>query len=252
MRVKMLTKLLTKPNLLKAQRPIFLLSHMRSNSSLISNLIGNHPQINGYYEMQQAYLDRFDYLYQKILFANQHSEKKEANYIFDKILHNHLYLNPNLVVKKNAIIFISLREPNLTIPSIVKYFSNTTRKKEWGNIELATKYYCNRIKHLAEYSEKIKNKYYYFDASLIRNDSQATLTFISENIGLKSSLTNQYIPQKLTGSGGAGDRSENILTGNIIPQTSTEENLKLFKNEMTMYYAAREQLIKNANKYIQN
>ena len=30
---------------------IFLLSHMRANTSLISHILGSHPQISGYYEM---------------------------------------------------------------------------------------------------------------------------------------------------------------------------------------------------------
>jgi hypothetical protein len=108
---------------------IFLLSHMRANTSLISHILGFHPQINGYYEMHQSYLADNDLNQQQQLYASNHDIKKQSSYLFDKIIHNkyHLLLE-NLSVKEIKIL-VSIRSAKLSIKSIVNLFQQKKQRK---------------------------------------------------------------------------------------------------------------------------
>ncbi len=95
---------------------IFILSHMRSGSSLLTKIVSNNPEVNGYGETHLRYLSRKDFGSStgKILFVNRGSTKTgRERYILDKLLHNYLlplektYL---LFEKKVHVIFL-IRKP---------------------------------------------------------------------------------------------------------------------------------------------
>ena len=46
----------------RSRRYLFVLSHMRSFSSLLCHILGSHPEIAGYAEAHQAYAGRADLL----------------------------------------------------------------------------------------------------------------------------------------------------------------------------------------------
>lgn len=210
------------PRLLSKYQNIFLLSHMRSNSSLLGHLIGSHPEINGYYEVQQDYLTSSDFLLQKIKFAMANIVKPNSRYFFDKLLHNGVNIDCNLVAQKNAVVFISLRDVNATIPSIMKL----AKQENWRDQseEYASRYFLRRLGDLANYGEQLKGKYAYFDADLLRDRSEETLRFLTDALGLSTQIPSEYNVQSLTGVGGAGDTSEAIMSGKIMPTSNTSDN----------------------------
>ncbi len=53
--MSLLGALITNPPLVLQHRNIFLLSHMRANTSLFGHLMGSHPEVEGYYEMHIGY-----------------------------------------------------------------------------------------------------------------------------------------------------------------------------------------------------
>ena len=191
---------------------------MRSNSSLIGHLIGSHPEINGYYEIQQDYLTNSDFLLQKIKYAMANNVKPNSRFFFDKLLHNGVNVDCDLMIKRNAIVFISLRDVNATIPSIVKL----AKREKWReqSEEYATRYLSKRLDDLAHYARQLKGKYAYFDADLLRESSEETLNFIANVVGLETPIPSEYNVQSLTGIGGAGDTSDAIRSGKIIPNKS--------------------------------
>ena len=124
---------------------IFLLSHMRANTSLMSHILGSHPQISGYYEMHLSYLTENDLIKQEqLLIDKQESNKAFKNsrhFLFDKILHNDYELIlenlvpeqiPTLGYSKFRIL-ISIRPPEQTIKSIVNLFRHKKTEHPYAN-----------------------------------------------------------------------------------------------------------------------
>ena len=139
-------KLLTKKiQLLKPLQPIFLLSHMRSYSSVLGHIIGNNPEINGYYEMHLNYDNCKSFLRQKSRYLENHEFKKESKFLFDKILHNEHEINFDLISRKKSKIIITIREPEETILSIVSYYAQHNNTHNYSKIVHAAEYYKEKI-----------------------------------------------------------------------------------------------------------
>ena len=147
-------------NVLKKLQPIIMLSHMRANTSLFGHVLGNNPEINGYYEMHIGYYSWKSLIRQKLKFLENHKFKKESKYIFDKVLHNEHEVNCEMLIQHNAKIIISLRSPEETIPSIIKlYNEKVDPSHEFATFNGAASYYKTRLDTLNEYAVKLKNNF---------------------------------------------------------------------------------------------
>ncbi|MCW8931213.1 MAG: sulfotransferase [Gammaproteobacteria bacterium] len=221
-------------------RHIFLISHMRANTSLISHILGSHPQICGYYEMHLNYLTENDLLKQeKLLFENtefnNETEKNKTQYLFDKLLHNdYELLLENLVPKSEAFestkklnILVSIRPPEQTIKSIVNLFRNKKEQRSYADPVNATKYYIERLKKMALFCKHHKNNFYYYDADLIRTHSEESLKHIQSWLSLSTPLTENYQVFSLTGRPRIGDSSENMKKGTIVKQQTNYDEIEI-------------------------
>ena len=104
--------LIRHPTLLRRYEQIFLLSHMRANTSLLGHILGASPEIEGYYEMHIGYHSWRSRWRQKLLHFAQHKPKRRGRYMFDKVLHNDHAIAP-MFLQSSKIIF-SLRPPELS------------------------------------------------------------------------------------------------------------------------------------------
>jgi len=240
---------------LKNLRPIILLSHMRANTSLFGHILGNNPDINGYYEMHISYFSWKSLIRQKLKFLEEHVFKRNSKYIFDKILHNEHYVNLELLTNKQAFIIISLRPPEETIPSIVKLYKKTDPSHEFSTVEGATNYYHNRLNTLAEYSNALKNQFIYIDANAIKHQTKDAFFFLEQHLNLKKNLSSNYTIQTKTGKGTAGDPSESLQQGKIIHTQNNYSDINLDKvilDEQTKHFIkTRELIVLNSKKYLQ-
>ena len=112
--------ILTKP---EAAR-LFLIGHMRSGSSLLSTIICQSPEINGYGEAKVYYRTEADYrtLRGKIALVQMLNRKRplrESMYVFDKVLHKRLLPNPALLTTKGTRTLFLIRPAEQTLRSIV-------------------------------------------------------------------------------------------------------------------------------------
>ena len=80
--------IIKQPTVIKSYRHILLLSHMRANTSLFGHVLGDHKEINGYYEMHIGYYSWKSLIRQKLLFSENHKIKDGSTYFFDKVLHS--------------------------------------------------------------------------------------------------------------------------------------------------------------------
>ena len=227
---------------------------MRANSSLISHILGSHPQISGYYEMHQSYLSENDLLIQKERYLSRDNIKNGTVYLFDKLLHNKYQLklealgleSPGLEkLELNTIkILVAIRPPEQSIKSIINLFRKKKSAHPYADPKLAIEYYNNRILQLAQFCEHYKNCYYYYDADFIRTEPQKSLLTIQHWLSLQSPLNEQYQIFSQTGLARAGDSSDNMKKGTIIKKQSNYDAIEIPSTILST-------IIKNTAKYRQ-
>ncbi|MCU7834374.1 MAG: hypothetical protein KZQ83_03890 [gamma proteobacterium symbiont of Taylorina sp.] len=206
---------------------IFLLSHMRANTSLIAHILGSHPQISGYYEMHLSYLCDDDFLKQQEVYSTQDSIKSSSRYLFDKLLHNDYQLLLDNFTTKQIKTLVSIRSADQTIKSIVNLFCNKNINHPYADPEQATQYYIDRIKTLAEFCQHNKGLYYYYDADYIRIEPQTILNHMQRWLELETPLTEQYQLFSLTGKARAGDSSIHLKKGIIVKRQNNYEHIAI-------------------------
>ncbi|MFN3786452.1 MAG: sulfotransferase family protein, partial [Thiothrix sp.] len=196
---------------------LFLLSHMRAYTSLIGHILGSHPRINGYYEMHQSYVSNADLAQQLTRYSEHDALKADALYQFDKLLHNDYRLNLALPALQDAVVLIALREPESSIKSTLNLFRQKVTAHPYAEESGATHYYIARLQALAAFAEQHPQRYYYFAAERIVDDTPALLTALQQWLGLTEPLSSEYQKFAQTGVAGAGDTSVWIHTGKVLP-----------------------------------
>lgn len=196
---------------------IFVLSHMRSGSSLLSHLLVSNPQVIGFGESSTVYRQERDLemLKTKVFFMFRlWTCKTSARFMLDKILHTRLLderfveLMPSLPVK----VIILLREPRATLRSL-------TSPPFVGKIrEYAVLHYVSRMEairaNLESWQGDMQPACVTYD-NLI-NNSEETLQFLTNYLGLTEPLCEHYDVLPTTGMGGFGDPADRIGLGRII------------------------------------
>ncbi len=227
---------------------IYLLSHMRAFSSLTGHILGSHPDINGYYEMHISYQQKDDLVLQEQLYSQQETFKPDSHFLFDKLLHNQYELNLNNLNLQNPRLLISLRSAKPGIKSIVNLFQQKKDKHRYADPQQATQYYIQRLQKLSEFCRDHPQTYYYFDAELIKNNTQDMLSTLSNWLDLKTALNEKYQLFSQTGKPRAGDSSNAIKSGNIVKKASNYEHInipdKLLRTANSAYQKYRDQILK--------
>lgn len=98
---------------------IFIMSHMRSRSSLLSHILGSNPAISGYSESHHSYLDWKHFARLRIRAYSGNRGKSNLKYTLDKILWNNYRISNQMCLKENLKIIFLLREPEDTLKSII-------------------------------------------------------------------------------------------------------------------------------------
>ncbi|MEL4896994.1 sulfotransferase family protein [Crocosphaera sp. Alani8] len=193
-------------------RILFVLSHMRSGSSLLTHLLNSNPEIIGYGETHINYSSELDF--EKLMFKvywTIKDYKMNHKYVLDKVLHNHKFLADDFLISEQVYSIFLIRKPQRTLASILEI------KPHWSE-EKALNYYEERLEILESYAKLINNKK---QSLLITSDqliNQTDLVFnkFQKFLQTKESFSEQYETLRTTGRKGIGDSSENIKAGYII------------------------------------
>jgi hypothetical protein len=203
-------------------RILFILSHMRSGSSLLTHILNSNPEIIGYGETHLNYASEANI---KDLIFKVYWRFKDLNmnhqYVLDKILHNHKILDDNLLKSQKISVIFLLREPQKTLGSILTI-------KPHLNEEEALKYYCERLKKIEEYAKLINNpqRTLLIQYHQLINQTSSVFAALQDFLATKAGFSEKYQVLKTTGVRGIGDSSENIKSGQIIKQKK-ELNINL-------------------------
>src|SRR5262249_37085395 len=138
------------PNVAMPKKPrstLFILSHMRSYSSVLSHVLGSHPQIDGYCETHLRYRFSFDLLRLKWRLPRLTGQPLRGRYVLDKILHNYPVAAAILDNPHTRAIFL-LRQPVDVVQSIVHMGRHLDLNEKNSNVAKTTQYYVERLSQL--------------------------------------------------------------------------------------------------------
>ena len=223
---------------------IFLLSHMRANTSVLGHILGSNPAIEGYYEMQRSYTRRIDFRLQKLFFYARHEPKPGAVYMFDKILHDKYRLADALLGADDRIV-IMIRKPGPTISSIAKLFGAKPGHK-FSTFAGAESYYAGRLASLRRQAELLEGRFVLLQSEDLLERSATSLVKLTAFLSLRVPLSAQYAVFPNTGVAGAGDTSPLIRAGRIASQAPTQPDFTPGEALAELYDAALQELTRRS------
>ncbi len=216
---------------LKPKNNLFILSHMRSTSSLLSHILSDNDQICGHVELHSPYTKYVHQIKTRSALYMEKDSFKNSTYLLDKILHNRLVIDERTFKITPKYIFL-LREPERTMISMISMHIRHNNPVE--NIKVLEEYYINRVNTLIENWKSYNGDKIFIQSESLKNDTNNTLSNLSEFLELKSCLKDSYKIYNETGKAGYGDPSSNIKQGKILKSTPVDENSKrlLFRLDM--------------------
>jgi hypothetical protein len=200
---------------------LFILSHMRSGSSLLTHLLISNPAIIGYGETHTQYSSEADFkrlIYQAYWqsqefrkFDDLQNLKMSHQYILDKVLHGNKFLKEDFLTSENLYVIFLVREPERTIASMLD------QKSHWREDD-AVRYYNGRLAELERYSQIInsKERTLLLTHDQIINQSELVFQGLQNFLGTEVGFSEEYKILKTTGMRSIGDFKENIKSGRIV------------------------------------
>ena len=210
--------------LMGRKKYLFLLSHMRSYSSLLAHLLGSHVEIEGHSERLRSYTNPRDLL--KTRYAEFRSNGNGGySYLLDKILHNQFEISDQVLGMRDTRLIVFVRKPADTLRSIFRMGRDLIQDESYCDMDRNCEYYIQRLDRLVQYCKQAPAKPLYFDSELIVQQTDELLSFLTDWLELSSPLTSEYTVFPNTGASFLGDPSENIQQGQIVkPTMSTNES----------------------------
>jgi len=210
------------------QKYIFVVSHMRSYSSLLCNILGSNIDICGYAESHISYHDRqlVNRLHEFV--RKTTGEFELSHYILDKVLHNEYEIRNDMLRDNHFRFIFLLRQPYESISSILRMRNNfSTDQPDSDQIDNAVRYYKERLKLMMDMAERVCENALFFSADDIVKKTRQTLNTLSGWLGLSEPLTSNYSIFSHTGRPGYGDSSTNILRGKVVVKQKIGSSYKI-------------------------
>ncbi|MDV7102907.1 sulfotransferase [Vibrio sp. TH_r3] len=225
----MIHQLIKSPQIIFPKEHIFLISHMRANTSLFGHLLGSSDEISGYYEMHIGYYSWKSLIRQQLIYKQQHENSKPTRFYFDKLLHNEHDLRKTIMDKSNCKFIFMLRNPARTIQSTCNLYQKVEPEHEFATVEGAANYYLERVEHIGAMLNQFDDfsRCYYLDAEALISSTEDTLESLSTWLGLRQPLSPEYKKFELTGSKKHGDSSSYINQGKVRASRESYNNIEL-------------------------
>ncbi|WP_417857390.1 hypothetical protein [Xanthomarina gelatinilytica] len=218
-KIKKIAIIAANPEILFCKKKyLFIVSHMRSRSTVLSHILGNNSEVCGYKELHFSYKDRLSLINMQIALKKDLKCRLRNNYLLDKILHNSTISDEILNKAQPKIIFL-LRIPEETIKSIMNMGLKTG--VDWYKDPVqVTNYYCKRLGQMERLAHRVSKRYIFIESNDLIENSNEILQHITNWLNLKEPLKSTYTIFKDTGVMGFGDPLENIKSGVLQPTDS--------------------------------
>lgn len=219
----------TLPDWVLQQPYIFVLGHIRSNSSLLCHILGSHDEISGYFEAQQSYYGWLDlYALRKKVFT-AYDSKTLRRYVLDKVLHGYHYISHNILSRANVkVIYILRRDYIRTIKSIVKMERSMWNGKDEAGWAALFSYRLG-LSGMQRCLLHTKANSFFLESEQILECQDRLLHRLSEWLGLKSTLSKEYEIFAHTGEKGFGDPTASIFQGKVAKGLNDYSDVRLDK-----------------------
>jgi hypothetical protein len=195
---------------------LFVVSHMRSFSSLLCHILGSHPEISGYGEAHLSYLSRLDLqrLARKVQQATENPVL--GRYVLDKILHNHREIAPGILDRPEIKVLFLLRNPEDTFRSILNMAHARGHEGRFSDPVRVLDYYVTRLRHLESYCARLDGNALFLESEGLLGDTERVLVELARWLELGEPLKPVYRTFPLTGAPGHGDPSPTIRSGTVV------------------------------------
>jgi hypothetical protein len=209
--------LLNFSDLVKPKKYIFIFSHMRARSTLLSHIIGSHQDVCGHEEMHAQYTSFTDLVKVKVNQYVNITKYNQSKYLLDKLLHNKLKFNTKLFETECVKHIFVLREPQSCLLSMTK---RHLQHNSITTVHLLESYYLERIYELERLWDEIPHNKIYVNSDNLMENTEHELVKLSNYLALEPELTKEYEIFENTGVAGKGDMSVNITLGKISNEIS--------------------------------
>jgi hypothetical protein len=236
-----------------SQHYVFLLSHMRSYSSLLSHLLGSSPEVDGYGETMVKYKRRSDLWRLNRQVRRSIGSRPSGRYLLDKILHNFIRAPYRIVPMERVHAIMFVRRPEPVIRSILTLGIAQHTPVEQNNPQYVCDYYVSRLHRLRQDSEALGKRALYFDAEWLVENPLRVLDGIAQWLQLERPLSSDYQVRSRTGEIGFGDPLHNIHAGKILDasHSTVDDGITLPPSVLTeaeaAYQRCRESLLRNCS-----
>lgn len=223
--------LATRPQVLwQPARHLLVVGHMRSNTTVLSYILGSHPHIVGAAENHQAYRRGLDLIKLRCRLLRKHVVKPGVQFYLDKLLHDRHVLSDSLLARPDVEILFLLRKPDQTLRSILAMGRNPGEPACHSDPEWVTRYYEQRMVFMADCARRLvaqggQARARVLTAETFLDRPDAVLANLSSQLRLTQPLSQNYEVFSFTGRRGAGDRSENIRAGSVVRQATDYSDL---------------------------
>jgi len=195
---------------------IFVLSHMRSYSTLLSHIVGSSPEVSGYCETHTKYRWSGDLLRLRVKAYGATPSRRPGRYVLDKILHNNLVIWNAVLRHPSLKIIFLVRRPQETIASIMNMGHTLVDISWYRDPESVTSYYVDRLRYLADIAERRERPALLIRAEDILARTDEVLASITDYLDLGAGLDEEYSIFEKTGKPWHGDASASIRQGRIV------------------------------------
>lgn len=198
---------------------LFVLSTMRSGSTLLAHLLNSHPDIGGYGESHTGYKNRRDLtdLLYRTTVKKHCFDVTRQRYVMDKLVLNYPISDRLLKRKELKFIFL-LRDPARSFNSAAKLGEVSDGHKRWQDPSVWLAYYRERMESLGNTAKRIQDSQ---RCLIIRHkdllgNTEAVLNSMQHFLDVDAPFSEKYNLTSQTGSLFYGDSSDNIKAGKIL------------------------------------
>ncbi len=219
------------PGLLSPRKDyIFILGHMRAHTSLLSHILGSHPEITGHSEMHQRYSGSLDLLKLRFKVSIDNADTLSGRYVLDKVL-NDYPLGSRIVKAPGTKLIFILREPESTLKSIVAMGRRFNGVDWHGDPRKVVNYYIARLSQLEQIAktraEAGASPAFYLDSERLLDRTSEVLRELTQWLGLATELSANYKIFETTGQLGWGDPSDAIKSARIVKPVAGHNAVEL-------------------------
>ena len=225
MEIKQMASLMFRPgNAFCKVKFLFIFSHMRSRSSLLSHILGSNPGICGYSELHKNYNGRVNLFALRGALSQEHGQSLQDKFLLDKLLFNREVSDAIIEEIKPKVVLL-LRKPGDSMRSLIE-MGRSTRIDWHRDPEAVSSYYNASMAWLQGYAERLRGNYFFIESDSLIDDTQGILGQLTDWLDLDERLTENYRIFKNSGKAWHGDPSPNIRTG-FVRKTKKHTDIEL-------------------------